>query len=87
MNEQLKVFVMNDFDHYADYSKEEAIEHYGKQYDELSDKEKLEVRELTEKELNEMYIVFVDEEGQPKVTFKEHLNEMKQPEIFCSTEY
>jgi len=34
-----------------------------------------------------MYIVFVDEEGQPKVTFKEHLNEMKQPEIFCSTEY
>lgn len=88
---RLKVFKMNDYDWFADYSKEEAIIHY-KETMGTTDDEIDEVEELSKMELKEQRLVFVDEpkgkDGKhPSVSFYKFLKGMKRPDIFASTEY
>lgn len=88
-NEQLKklkVFRMNDFDCFADYSLEEAIKHY-KEMSLIDDDEIDDPREYSEEELDALKIVEIDEPNHPTHTFKEWLDGFDKPGFFSSTEY
>lgn len=89
MNElKLKVFRMNETDHFADYSKEDAIKNYkilcGIEDDEILEDE---IDELTEEQLKKEILIFIDEPGQPEVTFFDHLQTFSKPGLFSSSEY
>ena len=85
---QLKIYKMNEFDWWADYSEEEAIKNYLSEM--LLDEDEIdEVEEVTGGDLDKLLFA-KDVEGE-NITFRERLEflneDRNEPQLFASTEY
>ena len=92
----MKIFKMNDYDWWMDVDLESAEINYLKYLAEITDPcadDFKDAVELTEEELDNHRFYKDDdyrdnEDGNPKCSFREHMEELKQvPQFFASTEY
>lgn len=89
MSEKLKVYRMNDYDWWADYSEDEARKNYTDWQIETCgiDKEDVDtdcMYELSEEQM--LKAAFIDEDASETVTFKDYLDANKRKGFFASTE-
>ena len=78
---------MNDYDWWADKSKEAAIENYCEWIADEPESACEDVTELTEKQLNTYKVFDEGEDPDTAKTFAEILENTKEPCLLCSTEY
>jgi hypothetical protein len=86
---QLKVFQMNDYDWWADYSKEEAKNNYikwsmeqgGIPFEDIE----IDICELSGEMMDKFK--YVDEDENTEITFTEELRRNPKPGFFASTEH
>jgi len=81
----LKVYQMNDYDWWADFSMEEAKKNYLKEFD-YEDGDLDDVTELGKEGLEKNF--FREDLDHYEITFQDRLKELEQePQLFASTEY
>jgi len=91
---QMKIFRMNDYDWWMDIGLESAKKNYMEHTENDDESDCIDkARELTEEELDSSRFYKDgdcrdDENGDPKCSFRERMNELDQiPQFFASTEY
>jgi len=86
MSDKLKVFKMNDYDWWADYSSEEAEKNYTSFVASQCDGDEATDGAILLNSEDLLSHTFHDEDGSTG-TFKEQLEKIDDPQFFGSTEY
>ncbi len=87
--QKLKLYQMNDYDWWADYSEDEARKNYIKWQEESCgiDREDIDVDDITEMSDESMEeLKYKDEDMETAITFKEELLRNPKQGFFASTE-